>query len=808
MVMVLLTADIFINIPVKSIAKAYTYRVPDSLAFLKAGWRVCIPFGGRKVEGFVTEVADRETLAGTELKDIISAVDEEAWFSPLMMSVAAWLADFYLCSLGEAMRLFMPGKSGLQIKAVYKADESQKKHRLLQAQSMQRVYDVLAAGSLGLSALKKALPDMSADLPGILSRLCHYKIICKDYETHRREQVKYEKIVRLLRKPAAENEKYFQRRPAQRRLLAIMSAQGCCPWSYLRKTGITAATVQTLADSGWVAIEKRRLLRDSYLVDESQPKEQVQLNVWQKKALSAMQPYLGSNSYRRFLLYGVTGSGKTQVYIEAAALVRQLGRPVIVLVPEIALTGQVVQAFQKVFPTDIIVMHSRLSLAERNDAVMRLRRKKAGIVIGARSALFMPLEDIGLIIMDEEQDMSYKQDESPRYQARQVADEMARQAGAVLLLGSATPSLESFYAAQDGDSTLLSLPERIGGHPLPTIIPVDMRQEMKMGNRHIVSRVLADMLTQTLAAGEQMIIMLNRRGYSTFIMCRSCGYVVKCQECGLPMVYHKDGRLSCHNCDIRADIPDVCPSCGSRYIKYFGSGTEKLEQELSQLMPTAKVIRMDRDTTAAKFAHSKILRSFRRHEYDILLGTQMVAKGHDIPDVTAVGIISADSCLNMPDFRAAERCFMLITQTAGRAGRGNQPGRVVVQTYDPDHYAVRAAVQQDYDVFYAEELENRRQLFYPPFSRLVKLIFQAADESEALRMSQEAADSFKRTFQNKAGFKAEGPAPATAAQVRGIYRFCLLLKTNNLDALRCFLRQEKLHLRTNVIVDIDPLQIL
>ena len=329
-----------------------------------------------------------------------------------------------------------------------------------------------------------------------------------------------------------------------------------------------------------------------------------------------------------------------------------------------------------------------------------------------------------------------------------------------------------------------------------------------MGNRHIMSAALRQLIEMTMAQKQQIIIMLNRRGFSTFVMCRSCGAVIKCKLCGLPLVYHKNGKLSCHHCDVTEPVPDVCPKCSSRYIKYFGSGTEKLEQELHQIVPSARVIRMDRDTTNTKFAHQEILQKFREKQYDILLGTQMVAKGHDIPDVTAVGIISADSSLNLPDFRAAERCFMLITQTAGRAGRHEHQGRVVIQTYNPEHYAVTCGIAQDYEGFYEQEMKMRQGLFYPPFSRLVKLLFQHEDENTAKGNAKSLVTAFNEHFNGVKGQQIIGPSPAVIARFRGIYRFVVLIKTADLPEVQAFLREQKLHLRTDVAIDIDPITML
>ena len=808
-------AEVFVNIPVKSIAKAFSYIVPDELT-VGVGWRVFVPFGGRKVEGFILSVGEgAEEQAGKsyQLKDIISAVDEEAWFTPEMIKAARWLSDFYLCSLAEIMRLFMPGKSGLKITVSYAAEESMGEHLMLSMPLARRIYRyLLAEGPRSLRELRKALPEAGEDLPALVERMVSYQVLRKDYLAEKRDKARYEKYV-LLKVEFTETLKTgFKRKKAQLHLLELLASNEGKELSSanLKEAGVSPATIKAVAEQGLVEVRQRRVLRDSYGADNEgrNSAREIQLTEAQKDALAALGQAAVARTFQGFLLKGVTGSGKTQVYMELARKVRAIGRQVIVLVPEIALTGQVVASFKEYFPEDIMVMHSRLSLTERNDAILRVRRGEAGIIIGARSALFTPAAEIGLIVMDEEQDMSYKQDESPRYHARVVAEQLARIHGAILLFGSATPSLETYYRANNGELKLLELPERIGSLPMPLVHAVDMRRELKMGNRHIISRDLQRLLEETLARGEQSIIMLNRRGFSTFVMCRSCGEVIKCKLCGLPLVYHKNGRLSCHHCDVTEPVPDVCPKCGSPYIKYFGSGTEKLEQELRTIMPQARVIRMDRDTTGTKFAHRDILSRFRRHEYDILLGTQMVAKGHDIPNVTSVGIISADSCLNMPDFRAAERCFMLITQTAGRAGRHGGRGRVIVQTYNPQHYAVTAGLKQDYEEFFRQELELRKELFYPPYSRIVKLLFQDEDEEVAKGNGRRLVRAFEESFRGSKSHMIIGPSPAVIAKFRNIYRFVVLIKTADLPAVQEFLREQKLHLRTEVAIDIDPITML
>ena len=815
---IVLLADVYINIPIKSISQAYTYIVPTRLSFLTVGWRVIVPFGGRSIEGFIVSVRsmDEGSIKGDfKLKEIKDTLDEEAWFTPEVIKAARWMADFYLCSVGEMMRLFIPGKSGAHIQLAYEAMASDDSNVLLQVEAYRRVYE--AVQMTGVAKKKEIKEQLLANgqetvaegLDNILEKLLQYGALKRVYDVDNKAKAAYETVYVTARPVTEELLADFSRKPAQKKALSFILAhqqdKGLpLTADVFKQQKVSSAVLKALTDNGILRKEQRRIYRDSYALSE-QSHQDVELTTEQQQAVEGLAQAICAKEYKEFLLYGVTGSGKTQVYIEAAQRARQLGRRVVVLVPEIALTGQVVQAFKSYFAHDIIVIHSRLSINERNDAVLRVRRGEAGIIIGARSALFTPADNIGLIIMDEEQDNSYKQDESPRYHARVVAQELARIYGSTLLLGSATPSLETYHRAQMGQCTMLRLPNRIGNKPLPQVTCVDMRQELKKGRRNIISHPLRLLIEDTISKGEQMIIMLNRRGFATFVMCRSCGEVIRCPQCTMPLVYHKDKRLMCHHCDIRVPVPDVCPKCESRYIKYFGSGTEKLEQELRSLVPQARVIRMDRDTTTGKFGHTNIINRFRSREFDILLGTQMVAKGHDIPNVTAVGIISADSALNMPDFRAAERVFMLITQTAGRAGRGDIPGKVIVQSYSPEHNAVQSGIKQDYQGFYEEEMKLRESLFYPPFCRIVKLIVHNEKPEAARQQAQNIKDNFLNNFGYTPHHQIIGPAPAMIPAFKGVYRFSMLIKTDDLPAVNHFLREQGVHRDMNVLIDIDPI---
>lgn len=611
---------------------------------------------------------------------------------------------------------------------------------------------------------------------------------------------KFEKILRLA---GTFEENDFKRAKKQLEILKRLSEVTEIPAS---EFGGMNAAVNSLIEKNLIVVENRRILRDSYAAVSAVAKN-VELTDDQKKVVDTVSFYLKIKMYAGFLLHGVTGSGKTQVYIELTKIVRQLGRRALILVPEISLTGQIVKSFKAHF-SDVLVIHSKLSIAERNDIFYKIRQGEVGIVIGARSALFTPLDNVGLVVLDEEQDSSYKQDTPPFYHAKIIAEEFAKIQNATIIFGSATPSFETYYRAQNGELNYLELPRRVLNNPLPEVECIDMRTELKAGNKSVLSFALKNLLEETLANNQQAILLLNKRGYSTFVMCRDCGEVVKCPECGLPLHYHiTDQTLKCHFCEVEETPPTVCPKCHSKRIKYFGTGTQKLEEFLQRELPTAKILRMDRDTTGGKFAQDKILESFKRGDFDILFGTKMVAKGHDVPNVTAVGILSADSVLNFPNFRAAEECFNLITQAAGRAGRGNLPGKVIVQTYNTDADAVKFACRQDFKSFYEVEILNREMLFFPPFCRLVKIIFTSKKKSQVKDFAERIVNSFKIEVAATSEIRQEifGPIPAEIENLRGEFRFAVLIKTLDLEIVRGFLRFHNLDTADNVQIDFDPL---
>ncbi len=800
-------AQVYVNIPTKTLNKAFSYVIPPDLNYVDVGWRVLVPFGNRKVEGFVVQVNSGPV---DDLKSIIEPLDEQPWFDENMLITSQWMSHYYLCSLAEAMRLFIPGKSGIKAQLSYQCSETipyEMAMRMLASKPDEYLLlyqDVAINGLTSLQQLQKKYPEHGIK---ILTYLISQKLVSKHYKLDKQLKPKYTTILQLAIDKEQAVHACDPRKPAQQRLLNALLEKGCLTQDELKGLKISADTINRLTAGGIITAKKERMMRNSYSNMVSGC-ENINLNFDQKAVLEALLSGIQRKHHQSFLLHGITGSGKTQVYIEAVAQVRRHNRQAIVLVPEIALTSQIVARFRARFQDDVVVMHSKLSVNERNDAIQRLRIGQAGIVIGARSAVFAPLDELGIIIVDEEHEFTYKQEEAPRYHTREVALKRAQLASAIVVFGSATPSIETYYDATHNKHTLLRLPSRADGARLPDIELVDMRSELKTGRKGVISSALQNLIRNTIEQGEQVIILLNRRGFSTFVLCRECGYVIRCKQCAVSLVYHKSGQLKCHYCQSWVSPPDVCPACGSRYIRYFGTGTQRLEDELVKLFPDARIVRMDQDTTGGKMAHDRILQAFSKGEYDILLGTQMVAKGHDIKNVTAVGIITADSTLNLPDFRSAERTFALMTQAAGRAGRGNLSGNVIIQTYNPEHYAIIDGSKHDYGAFYEKEIAFRKSLHYPPFSKMTKLTVNAFDESEVRRKAELIAADLKAAWRNNNRIAVQGPFLALIAKVNNCFRMNILIKSTDHDEVNQEIIRQNLHIRPDVIVDIDPLNVM
>ncbi|HQD18077.1 MAG TPA: primosomal protein N' [Bacillota bacterium] len=626
-------------------------------------------------------------------------------------------------------------------------------------------------------------------------------------------------IVELVDKTACQENDLT---PKQRAVVAVLSAQPdvqLTPRELMEQASVSSSVIQTLVKKGILRKKKVEVRRTpSDRVTQSAPVEPVELTDEQASAVAAIEEYLDSDSKSRsVLLHGVTGSGKTEVYIRAAAAALDRGKQVIVLVPEIALTSQIVERFGARFGDDVAVFHSGLSLGERFDEWRRIGSGEASIVIGARSAVFAPLSRLGLIIIDEEHEPSYKQDDAPRYHAREVAEKRAELTGAVLVLGSATPSLETYYRSEQGLVERHELPVRVCGHEMPTVHIVDMREEQAKGNRTIFSDTLRAAMARHLEHGGQIILFLNRRGHSTFVLCRECGYAMRCRHCDVALTYHSSyGVLRCHYCDFKARPPDICPKCKGRQIGYFGIGTERVVSEIAKDFPGTEVVRLDVDTARRKDAHRNILERFRQGEARILVGTQMVAKGLDYPNVSLVGVVSADTSLNIPDFRSAERTFQLILQVAGRAGRSPRGGEVVVQTYCPDHYSIVAAAAGDYQTFYRQELEIRRETGYPPFSRVISLLFQSVSERTVMRSADRVCALLRdRLSRSRSEVQVLGPSPAPLVKVKDQYRWYVWLKGTDMSDAMQLLNNVILHVvprlkkvGVTVTITVDPMSMM
>ncbi len=754
--------NVAINLPVKSLFRQFTYAVPEKLSFLDSGWRVVVPFSGQKVEGFVVERTAMPTEPDilARLKEVEAALGNEPWFDDEMLATAQWLARYYMCSLAEAMRLFVPGKTSI------------KRHAVRDQQG----------------------------------RLIKYI-----YNERLKEKTVLAYRINDAGRQALEEAVLAKRAKGQHAALVVLAAAD--DWlsvSELAEQGVSAAVARALAQNCLAEAGQKRVLRNSY-AGGGERTEYLKLTGEQKNAVQQINAATDAKKAQTFLLQGITGSGKTEVYLRSAAHAVDAGKQVLVLVPEIALTAQLVKRFQAWFGEEIAVAHSKLSQNERGDVWHRMRTGQAQVLIGVRSAVFAPFADLGLIIIDEEHEGSYKEeDHRPRYNARDVALARCQSVCAPLVLGSATPDICTYYHALSGAYTHLLLTQRANGSQLPDVEIVDMRKELEARNFSVLSRKLQQALVTTAAAGEQAIVLLNRRGYATFVMCRDCGQTITCPHCAVAMVYHKSNTdLRCHYCGNTMPIPTECPNCHSRRIKYFGTGTQKVEEQLEAL-PEIRVLRMDQDSTQAKFAHADILKKFASGAANVLIGTQMVAKGHDIPNVTLVGVLAADSALHLPDYRASERAFSLLTQAAGRAGRGDKNGHVIFQTYDAENPVLQLAATQDYDTFAKNELKERKEFFYPPFAQILKLQIIDKDDSAALALAQKVV-FFLQGLQLQGKLQdlmINGPFPALVSKAYDFYRFNVLLKAKNMQPVKEALLASEFKEQPNLYFDVDPASVV
>ena len=803
-------AEVSVNSPVAQ-RRTFSYAIPAGLG-VEVGQAVLVPFGDKLLQGIVLELSPSPAVE--ETKEIAAVIEPRPLLSQSHVLLARWISEYYLSPLFDAVALMLP--PGFERKTVTfistPPTPPQTDTSILTPEQREVLELVQRQGRVSLNELQKGL-GRQARL--VISRLVNQGLLVKSYELER-IKVRPKKVAYLrleVTASEARQEAARLREPGratrQASLLEYLSQQTePVSWAEVRQnTNCDKAVADALVRKGLIAFQEVEVRREPISYQSITPSSPLTPTAAQKSALDAVKSSLPEGKTQVFLLHGVTGSGKTEVYLQALAEAIGLGKRGIVLVPEIALTPQTIERFASRFPHRVAVLHSKLSLGEQFDEWQRIRDGEFDVVIGSRSAIFAPQPDLGLIVIDEEHEWTYKQsDKSPRYHARDVAIKLAELTGAVVILGSATPDVATFYHAQRGDYRLLKLPERVtprDGSSMPGVEVVDLREELKAGNRSLFSYSLSQAMSQAVANSEQVILFLNRRGSASFIQCRSCGFVLRCRRCDVPLTYHLAGdTLVCHQCNHRTSVPQACPRCTRRRIKFLGIGTQRLEQEVGQGFPRARLLRWDSDVTKGKHSHDEILHRFRAHQADILIGTQMIAKGLDLPLVTLVGVVSADTALNLPDFRAGERTFQLLSQVAGRAGRGTLGGRVIIQTYAPEHYAIQAASRHDYSSFYEREIAYRRQLRNPPFTRLAYLVYSHPNDA----LCQREAERMKRLLsqeidsQGIADIELIGPAPAFIHRLRGRFRWQLILRGSELAA---FL--SRIPFPQGWTVDIDPL---
>jgi len=809
-------AEVSVNSPVAQ-RRTFSYAIPSGLN-ISVGQAVWVPFGAKLLQGIVLELSDYPSVE--ETREIAGVIEPTPVLSPSHVLLARWISEYYLSPLFDAVALMLPPGFRRKVITFITSPETPSEYDTSSLTRDQRqVLELFKKqGKVSLRELEKALGKKRAQT--IVSQMVGRGLAVRSYELER-VKVKPKKVRYLHLKVGADEARREVARlreqgkaSRQTSLLEFLSqsAQPVPVTEARRETGCSASVIEALVGRGLVELQEIEVRREPISYRGITPSEPLTLTIAQKSAFESIKSSLlqGTRDYASptvFLLHGVTGSGKTEVYLQALAEVVKLGKRGIVLVPEIALTPQTIERFASRFPHKVAVLHSRLSLGEQFDEWQRIRNGEFDVVIGPRSAIFAPQPDLGLIVIDEEYEWTYKQhDKSPRYHTRAVAVKLAELTGAVVVLGSATPDVETFYHAQRGDYHLLQLPERVTpseGSSLPRVEIVDLREELKAGNRSLFSRSLSQATAEALAKEEQVILFLNRRGTATFVQCRSCGLVLRCRRCEVALTYHYDEDvLVCHQCNYRMPVPQICPRCLSRRIKFLGIGTQKLEQEAGYAFSRARLLRWDSDVTQrGKHSHGEILSRFQSHQADILIGTQMIAKGLDLPLVTLVGVVSADTSLNLPDFRAGERTFQLLSQVAGRAGRGTLGGQVIIQTYSPENYAIQAAAKHDYTSFYEQEITYRRQLHNPPFSRLVCLVYSHTNDAlcqrEAERMKRLLVE--ERDSRGIADLSLIGPAPAFIHRLRGRFRWQLILRGSEPSAL-----VSQMPIPPGWTVDVDP----
>lgn len=784
-------AQVIIDANHAEVDRVFDYGVPKQWEEeICVGLRVMVPFGQRntKREGYVIALTETTEVPEGKIKGIVEILDEgRPILTPSILELAKWMKKEYFCTLNQCLQAVMP--AGIRTKSVWYAELTGQKAEL--SEKEQQMADVLAeqGGSVPLRELEQIFGNRTEY---ILRCLQEKKVVRLHQKTTRSTYKKEKRYVllteneELLAEARAKAEKDKRLAGQLRVLSAICPRERLSVEELKEKAAVTDSPIHTLLQKGVLVEQRRQEKRDVFQLEDYTPTQPFYPTPEQEQALALLREEEQKEQKRPVLLHGVTGSGKTEIYMQLIEHVIMEGKQAIVLVPEISLTPQIMERFISRFGKRVSVTHSRLSLGERLDQWRKARDGEISIIIGPRSALFMPFSNLGVIVMDECHESSYISDVTPKYHTREVARKLSELTGALLVMGSATPDIDSYHRAVTGEFLLLQLKERTKGSRLPEVFVTDMRKELEDGNRSAFGLPLQQAIRENLEKGRQTMLFLNRRGYSTFVSCRKCGEALSCPSCNVSYTYHaSDKALVCHYCGKEVPVPKTCPSCGSHYIRYFGTGTQKIEEETRRLFPEASVLRMDADTTTGKNGHARILELFGKGKADILIGTQMIAKGHDFPNVTLVGILAADLSLNLGTYQAAETCFQLITQAAGRAGRGELAGRVFIQTYQPENHAIRMAAAQDYEGFYQEEILLRQAMEYPPFSHIFSVLITGEMEQEVILAAQRLG-AYMNHYAERAGCTVVGPAPAPLPKFRGEFRWQIFAKGTDADRLKAF----------------------
>ncbi|WP_260284218.1 primosomal protein N' [Peribacillus aracenensis] len=796
-------ASVIVDVPAKQTDREFDYRIPQKWnQVIKPGMRVIVPFGPRMVQGFVTGLKAKSDFA--KLRNIKEPMDLEPILNDELLQLGDWLTKEAMCFKISALQAMLPAAMKAKYEKVIKVVEEKMDQLPLFIQNLFGKNDSISWKDViegeNASLFQKEMQNGNLELV---------------YNVKNRLNKKTVRVIKSLLSPKELKEMASamssHAKKQQELLQYFIEHQEPIPLKELLELlNTSSGTVKSLVSKGALAEMDQEIYRDPYenrVFEKSTP---FTLTAEQTAALKPINEKIHHDEHDVFLLYGVTGSGKTEVYLQAIASVIEKGKEAIMLVPEISLTPQTVKRFKERFGEQVAVMHSGLSVGEKYDEWRKIHRKEVKVVVGARSAVFAPFENLGLIIIDEEHESSYKQEETPRYHARDVAIERAKSYKCPVILGSATPTLESFARAKKNVYKLLTLSQRMNKNALPAVDIVDMREELRTGNRSMFSELLFTKLKDRLEKGEQTVLMLNKRGHSSFVMCRSCGLVINCPNCDISLTYHRfNDIMKCHYCGFEEGMPSVCPECESEHIRFFGTGTQKVEEELAKILPEARVIRMDVDTTSKKGSHERLLNAFGEGKADILLGTQMIAKGLDFPNITLVGVLSADTMLHLPDFRSSEKTFQLLTQVSGRAGRHQLPGEVVIQTYTPEHYSIELSALQDFDAFYEREMHLRRQSHYPPYYYVVLITVSHEDLMKTVSVTEKITNYLGSRLNRDS--IVLGPVASPISRINNRYRYQCLIKYKREPDLNQHLRtllehyqKETAQNHLQISIDLNP----